>query len=123
MFAIHEKGIGRTRRLLGYILSLLPSLGVLASGVTKFFPNTEIHLLLQALGMDDYAIPIGLIEMAIVVLYWVPRTSNFGFFLFCSYIGGIFVAELMLGDVPLPALTIGAMIYLGTLLRKPSLIG
>lgn len=66
---------------------------------------------------------IGLIEIVCVVLYWIPRTSNVGFFLFCSYAGGIIVGELILGDVPLPGLAIGGMIYLGTLLRKPSLLG
>ncbi|WP_116105101.1 hypothetical protein [Lewinella sp. IMCC34191] len=122
MFAIHEKGVPRTRRVAGYILAALPSLGVLISGITKFFPGTDIHLLLQALGMDDYAIPIGLIEIIVVVLYWIPRTSKLGFFLFCTYIGGILVAEIMLGDVPVPALAIGGMVYLGTFLLKPSLV-
>lgn len=123
MVALHENGLGRYQRWLGYILTLLPSLGVLASGVTKFFPAGDIHLLLQQLGLEDHAIVIGLVEIAVVVIYWIPRTCNIGFFLFCSYIGGILVGELILGDVPLPALTIGAMIYVGTLLRKPSLLG
>ena len=123
MVALHDPGIGRRRLYLGYALSLLASLGVLGSGVTKFFPAGDIHLLLDQLGVEDHAITIGLVEIAIPVLYWIPRTCNSGFFLFCSYIGGIMAAELILGDVPLPALAIGAMIYTGTLLRKPSLLG
>ncbi|WP_116126153.1 hypothetical protein [Lewinella sp. IMCC34183] len=123
MLPLHENGIGRTRRLLGYLLSLLPSLAVLGSGLTKFLPDDEIHVLLRNLGLDDYAVPIGVVEIAVVVLYWIPRTCNLGFFLFCSYVGAILVAELILGEVPLPALAIGAMIYAGTLLRKPSLLG
>ncbi|CAH1000635.1 hypothetical protein LEM8419_01769 [Neolewinella maritima] len=123
MVALHENNIGRTQRWLGYTLSLLPSLGVLVSGITKFFPAGDIHLLLQTLGLADHAVVIGLVEIAVVVLYWIPRTCNIGFFLFCSYVGGILVGELVLGDVPLPALAIGAMIYVGTLLRKPSLLG
>lgn len=123
MTRLHEAGISKSRRTIGYLLSLLPSLAVLGSGVTKFFPDTEIHLLLERLGMAEHAIMIGLIEIVCVVLYWIPRTSNVGFFLFCSYAGGIIVGELILGDVPLPGLAIGGMIYLGTLLRKPSLLG
>ncbi|MFT5990930.1 MAG: hypothetical protein ACI9K9_002394 [Neolewinella sp.] len=53
----------------------------------------------------------------------MPKTCNIGFFLFCSYCGGIIVGELILGDVPLPGLATGAMVYIGTLLRKPSLLG
>lgn len=73
--------------------------------------------------MAEYAALIGVVEVACVVLYWIPKTSNLGFFLFCSYIGGIICGELLLGEAPLPGLTIGAMIYVGTLLRKPSLLG
>lgn len=123
MFALHEKGISKSRRLVGYVMSLLPSLAVLGSGLAKFFPGTEIHLLLERLELAQYAVLIGLIEIGCVALYWIPRTSNFGFFIFCSYCGGIIVGELVLGDVPLPGLVIGAMIYVGTLLRKPSLLG
>lgn len=123
MFELHEKGISKPQRFIGYALSLLPSLGVVGSGITKFFSDTEIHVLLEQLGMAEHAVLIGLIEIIVVLLYWIPKTSNIGFFLFCSYIGGIIVGELILGDIPLPGLTIGAMIYVGTLLRKPSLMG
>ena len=123
MSTLHEADISKPRRLLGYALSLLPSLAVLGSGFMKFFPDTDIHLLLGQLGMAEHAILIGLIEIFCVLLYWIPKTSNIGFFVFCSYIGGIIVGELILGDIPLPGLAIGGMIYVGTLLRKPSLLG
>lgn len=123
MFELHENGISKPQRIMGYVLSLLPSLAVLGSGFTKFFSNTEIHILLERLGMAEHAVMIGLIEIGCVLLYWIPKTSNIGFFFFCSYIGGIIVGELILGDVPVPGLAIGAMIYVGTLLRKPSLLG
>lgn len=123
MFKQHENGISKPRRIIGYVLSLLPSLGVMGSGFTKFFPDNEIHALLEQLGMAEHAVLIGLIEIGVVLLYLLPKTSNIGFFLFCSYIGAIIVGELVIGDVPLPGLTIGVMIYVGTLLRKPSLLG
>ncbi|WP_168797601.1 DoxX family protein [Neolewinella litorea] len=123
MLQLHDPGISQVRRAIGYLLSFLPSLAVLGSGMTKFWPDNEIHALLAQLGMGEYAIAIGLTEIACVLLYWIPRTSNLGFFLFCSYVGGITVAELILDQVPWPGLTIGAMIYAGTLLRKPSLLG
>jgi hypothetical protein len=123
MSTLHETGISNSRRTIGYLLSILASLAVFGSGVTKFFANNEIHLLLERLGMAEHALLIGLIEIGVVILYWIPKISNIGFFLFCSYAGGIIVGELILGDVPLPGLAIGGMIYVGTLLRKPSLVG
>lgn len=122
MLKLHEEGISKSQRITGYILSLLPSLGIMGSGFMKFFPNTEIHVLLEQLGVAEHAVMIGLVEIFVVVLYWIPRTMNIGFFLFCSYAGGIVVGELIHGDVPLPGLVTGAMIYVGTLLRKPSLL-
>jgi hypothetical protein len=123
MSTLHETGISKSRRLIGYLLSILPSLAVLGSGIAKFTSDAEIHALLERLGVAEHAVLIGLVEIGCVLLYWIPKTSNIGFFLFCSYAGGIIVGELILGDVPLPGLAIGGMIYVGTFLRKPSLSG
>lgn len=123
MSKLHEDGISKPQRIIGYTLSILASLAIFGSGFTKFFPDNEIHVLLERLNMAEHAVLIGLIEIGVVVLYWIPKISNIGFFLFCSYAGGIIVGELILGDVPLPGLAVGGMIYIGTLLRKPSLWG
>lgn len=123
MSTLHEAGISRPRKIAGYLLSALPSLAVLASGLFKFMDQVEILDPLERLGVAEHAALIGAIEVGCVLLYWIPKTSNIGFFLFCSYIGGIIVGELILGEVPLPGLAIGTMVYVGTLLRKPSLAG
>jgi len=123
MNSFHETGISKSSRITGYVLTLLASLGVLGSGLIKFFPNEEINQVLGRLGLEEYSIAIGLMEVLVVVLYWIPKTVNIGFFLFCSYLGGIIVAEILLGDIPIPGLMLGAMVYIGTFLRKPSLLG
>jgi len=123
MSQFHEPKISRPQLIVGYVLSVLPSLAVLFSGLLKFTAEPEILVLLEQLGMADHAVAIGVVEIICVLVYWVPRTVNLGFFLFCAYSGGIVVAELILGDFPLPGLAIGLMVVLGTLLRKPSLSG
>lgn len=123
MSHFHEAKVGRPQLIAGYILSVLPSLGILFSGLLKFTAEPEILVLLEKLGMADHAVTIGVVEIICVMVYWIPRTVNLGFFLFCAYSGGIVVAELILGDFPLPGLATGAMIVAGTLLRKPSLSG
>jgi len=119
---LHETTISKPSRITGYVLTILASLGVLGSGFIKFFPNEEINQVLGRLGLEEHSIIIGLIEVLVVVIYWIPKTVNIGFFLFCSYLGGIIVAEILLGDIPIPGLTLGAMVYIGTFLRKPSLL-
>ena len=123
MVGLHEGGIGDWQLRTGYLLSALATVGVLVSGVSKLFPATEIHDLLRELGLEEHAVAIGIVEIALVILYWLPRTGNLGFFLFCVYVGAILMAEILLGDLPIPALGIGALLFTGTLLRKPSLLG
>ena len=123
MSALHENGTSKSQWLIGYALSILASLGILGSGIIKFFPNESILLILEQLNMSEYALIIGLVEIGVVILYWIPKTSNIGFFLFCVYIGAILAGEIVLGEFPLPALATGVMIFVGTLLRKPSLLG
>jgi hypothetical protein len=123
MSSLHEPGISQSRKVIGYALSIIPSLMVFTSGLLKFTPNPSILEILEKLGVAEQAVFIGLVEVFCVILYWIPKTSNIGFFLFCSYAGGIIVGELILGDLPIPGLAIGAMVYVGTLLRKPTLSG
>ncbi len=123
MSSFHEPGIPKAQKILGYLLSVLVSFMVLVSGLLKFVQNTWAMEPLEKLGLSEHVLPVAVIEVLCIVLYWIPKTSNMGFFLLCSYVGGIIVAELLMGEVPAPGLTIGFMVYLGTLLRKPSLAG
>lgn len=123
MPALHHADISRIQKFSAYTLSIIASLMVLSSAIFKFTGEPNIYNILETLGVAEHAVAIGLAEILIVALYWIPRSSNLGFFLFCSYIGAITVAEIIMGDFPLPGLTIGLMIYLGTLLRKPDLSG
>ena len=66
---------------------------------------------------------IGAIELICLILYWIQKTSNLGFFLLCSYVGGIIVAEMVAGGPPIPGVPVAVLLYVGTFLRKPSLLG
>jgi hypothetical protein len=123
MASLHETGISRSRKFIGYLLSILPSFAVLIYGFLKFTDNEAVRATLEQLGVEEHAVLIGGVEILCVILYWIPRTSNIGFFLFCSYAGGILVGEMIMGDVPVPGMVIAVMIYAGTILRKPSLSG
>ena len=123
MSTLHDPGISKAQRTSGYLLSVLASFMVFVSGLLKFTQNTWAMEPLEKLGLSEHAILVGVIEILCALLYWIPKTSNIGFFLLCSYVGGIIVGELLMGEVPIPGLAIGVMIYLGTLLRKPSLAG
>ena len=122
--ALHEAGISKTRRIAGYVLSIIPSLMLLLAGVMKLSGSEEMKNNMAAIpNIADMTFLIGVIELVSLALYWIPRTSNIGFFLLASYAGGIIVAEIVAGGMPLPGVPLAIMLYVGTMLRKPSLSG
>lgn len=123
MASAHEPHIQKVQKITGYTLSLMASLAVLLSGLLKFVQDPWAIEPLEKLGLVEYTTAVGFVEVLCVVLYWLPKSSNIGFFLLCSYVGGIIVGELLMGEAPVPGLAIGFMVYVGTLLRKPSLAG
>lgn len=117
----HEPHISKAQKIVGYSLSILASSMVLVSGLLKLIQDPWAMEPLEKLGLSEHSTAVAIIEVLCVVFYWFPRSSNIGFFLLCSYVGGIIVGEILMGEAPVPGLLIGLMVYVGTLLRKPSL--
>ena len=124
MANLHESEISKTRKIVGYILTILPSLMIVFSGVSKVMGSEQMVLNMSRIpNFGEMLTFIGVLEIIIVILYWIPKTSNIGFFLFCSFTGGIIVGELVAGDMPIPGIMVSIFLYVGTMLRKPSLSG
>jgi len=120
---LHEDGIGNLRKYTGYILSILPSAIIVFSGMNKLMGAAWVVESLSKIGLQEYTAIIGGLEILCVILYWIPKTSNIGFFLLCSYVGGIIAAELAMGFGVGFGVGVAIMLYVGTMLRKPSLSG
>ncbi|MGH1433138.1 MAG: DoxX family protein [Lewinella sp.] len=123
MSRLHNPAIGKTRKIAGYILSVLPSLLIAFAGISKLAGLEEMVKNMENIGLGELTQFIGFLEIACLILYWIPKTSNIGFFLLCSYTGGIIVAELIGGGVPVPGIAVATLFYIGTMLRKPELSG
>lgn len=126
MATLHDPSIGKGRKITGYILSALPSLMLIFSGVMKIIGGEFMAKNMAALKLLPLMQFIGILEITCVILYWVPRTMNLGFFLLCSYAGGIITAELIASggaQLPIPGLPLAIMLYVGTFLRKKALSG
>ncbi|BDD06776.1 DoxX family protein [Aureibacter tunicatorum] len=121
---LHESQISKARKISGYVLSILPSLMIVFSGSNKIL---GIEWMVEAMKriphIGEMTLFIGMLEIACVIIYWIPRVSNIGFFLLCSYTGGIIVAEIVANYSPLPGIMLAIFLYTGTMLRKPSLSG
>tara|TARA_B110001469_G_C9638331_1_gene320442 strand:- start:1926 stop:2309 length:384 start_codon:yes stop_codon:yes gene_type:complete len=124
MNTLHETQISKTRKIAGYTLSVIPSLMILMAGIMKVIGNAEmLENMSKITNWGDKMLLIGLIELSALTLYWIPKTSNIGFFLLASFGGGIIVAEVVGGNFPLPGIMVASLFYVGTMLRKPSLSG
>lgn len=112
--------ISKTRNIIGWVLSALPLLALLGGGFNKISNNPELAAKLPYI--DNLPL-LGIFSVSLVIIYLIPKTSNLGFFLLCSYFGGVIVGELAMGEFPLIGILLSICLYVGTMLKKPELSG
>ena len=109
-------------RWIGRILTGLAVLFLLFDAAIKLFPNEAAITGTTALGFESHHLPIiGVIALACLVLYVVPRTAVLGAVLWTGYFGGAIATHLRL-DNPLFTHTlfpvyVAAMVWGGLYLR------
>ena len=83
----------------GRVLSALPSLAMLLSGGMKLSHNTMVIEGFAKFGYEASSLTIiGLLEIACVVLYLVPRTTVLGAIFLTGYLGGAVATHVRVGD-------------------------
>ena len=121
---LHETQISKTRKIIGYTLSIIASLMLLMAGIAKIMKSEEmVKNFSQIPNFGDKVQLVGAIILVCLALYWIPKTSSVGFLLLCSFGGGVIVAEIVAGHMPIPGIVLSSMVYVGTILRKPSILG
>ena len=113
----------KTRNIVGWILSGIPVAILIFSGIGKIMQNPELVANLNRLNIHNNIPVLGVLLLFCVALYLYPKTSNLGFFLLCSYMGGVIVGEVALGDSPLLGIGLASLLYIGTFIRRPDLSG
>jgi len=111
----------------GWILTGLVVIFLLGASVAPKLIGADAAVdALVAIGWPtQYLLPLGLLELALVVLYLVPRTSLLGAVLMTGYIGGAIASHLR-ADSPLATHTLfgvylGIAMWLGLWLRDAKL--
>jgi uncharacterized membrane protein YphA (DoxX/SURF4 family) len=108
--------------VVGWIVSVLPSLGLIMSGIMKFTGAKELIEGMSKLGWDPkLAIPLGITELTCTILYLIPQTSVLGAILITGYMGGAIATHVRLGEGIVPHIIIGVLVWLGIFLRDPRL--
>lgn len=129
MAKFHEDQIGKAQKITGYVLSILFSINIFMAGILKVIGEASIVERMNNIpNWGNKLMFIGLLELVILTLYWIPKTQKLGFYLLCAFMGGVIVAEVAAGThegmppAPLVGIITAVMLYAGTILRKPSML-
>lgn len=91
----------RVVRRVGLVLSVVTSVFLLADAVIHIARVTPVRTAMADLGFDhNAALVIGVLELACLALYLLPRTAVLGVVLFTAYLGGAVCANFRV-DKPL----------------------
>ncbi|MDB6093315.1 MAG: Arginine/ornithine antiporter ArcD [Verrucomicrobia bacterium] len=114
--------VSKKATIIGWILSILPSLLLVFSAVMKFAKPAGM-----AEGFAHLQIPLsmagglGVLELACTVIYLIPRTAVLGAILLTGYLGGAILTHLRVGDPYFVQGLLGVVLWGGVYLRDPRL--
>lgn len=115
--------VSKKRLWAGYIISALPVLLLLFSASGKLFLQPEgMEESVGHLGwkMDQMA-GLGILELACVIIFLIPRTAVIGAILLTAYLGGATATHVRIGDPVIIPVIAGILIWIGLYLREPRL--
>jgi hypothetical protein len=106
----------------GIVVSALPVLMLLASGVMKLAKPAPVVEGFAKFGYDEnLALGIGIVELVCTVIYVIPRTSVLGAILLTGYLGGAIATHVRISDAFFPPLILGVLVWGGLYLRDARL--
>jgi hypothetical protein len=109
----------------GWVLSILPALMLIFSAYMKLNPPPEVVKQMTESGFPmQLATPLGITELACVVLYLIPRTAVLGAILLAAYLGGAVSSHVLKLDgvsVWFMPILLGVLLWLGLWLRDARL--
>jgi hypothetical protein len=106
----------------GYLMSAVPVLLLLFSGMMKLMKAPSVGEGFVHLGYDEnISVSLGLVELLSTVLYLIPRTSVLGAILLTGYLGGATASHLRIGEPFHAAVILGILLWGGLYLRDERL--
>jgi hypothetical protein len=107
---------------IGRVISILVSIMFLISATFKFIGGPQVKEGLDHVGLPERMIlPLGILELACVVIYLIPATSVIGAILLTGYIGGAICTHWRVGDPFFVQVLLGILVWLGLYLREDRL--
>lgn len=111
----------KTQLIIGRILTALVGLFMIgASGIPKFIDFPGKAEMMDKLQIPTQLLPtLGVIEIAVTVLFLVPRTAFLGAILTTGYLGGALWSHLRVGEPWFFPIIIGVLMWVALGLRRP----
>jgi hypothetical protein len=108
-------------KIAGWALSALIALFLIgASGVPKFIDWDGKEEMMGKLGWDTGLIlKIGVVEVALAILFLIPRTAFLGTVLLTAYLGGAVATHVRIGEPFFFPIIIGILAWIALGLRDP----
>ena len=113
--------VSKAARWTGYVMSALPVLLMIFSGVTKLIQPASMAEDMAKMGLSGGVIfNIGIVEIACALLYVIPRTAVLGAILATGYLGGATFAMVRGGGFGfLFPVIVGVLYWGGLFMRDP----
>ena len=90
------------------------------SGISKFMEFPGKNEMLERMGISaDLLSRIGVVEIAVAILFMIPRTSFVGAILITGYLGGAIMTHLRIGDPWVFPVILGVFMWIALGLRNP----
>ncbi len=109
-------------KIVGWILSVLIALFLIgASAMGKFTQWEGKGEMFGKMGWtEDVMFKIGIVEVAIAILFLIPRTSFVAAILLAAYLGGAVATHVRVGDPFFFPVIIGVLAWIALGLREPN---
>ena len=113
----------RGRLWTGRVLSALPVLAMVMSGVMKLMQLPQVgEVFGSKLGYPSSTfVPIGILELTCIALYAIPQTAVLGAVLVTGYLGGAIATHVRVEDAFISPLVLGILAWVGLYLRDERL--
>jgi hypothetical protein len=102
----------------GYVLTAIPALMLMFSAGMKLMKPPMVVQGFIDLGYPEHlALPIGILELSVAVLFLIPRTAVLGAILVAAYLGGATATHVRLGQPFIGPVILGILAWIGLYLR------
>ncbi|MGH7131710.1 MAG: DoxX family protein [Phycisphaerales bacterium] len=118
MDQVQSGGVSKGAMWTGRVLSALVVLMMLFSASGKFLLPAGAVTVFEQLGWSkESALGLGILEVAVTVLYVIPRTRIVGAILLTAYLGGATATHVRINDQFIFPVIFGVLAWLGLWLR------